>query len=199
MYQLGVGADPLRATLGVVARYKSKSGSCGPANDASAQIRFGLFMFGDIGARSVEPCQGTDSSQHTYMAPLRVLFVALLLTLAPTLSATAAPKKRTPQATPTPTSAPVLRVENLSLVQSLSSSRNIHASISVRVMNRSGGEARDVSAYVVFKNGFAVALRGQKRIPPFGRAVLSGSARLPAALMVRPQVILSCAGCRRYG
>ena len=126
---------------------------------------------------------------------LLIFFCIYFTVCSPTL---AAPRKRGAQATPPQVIPPVLRVEDLSVVHR-SSARSMNAMISVRVVNRSSGEARDVSAYVVFRNGYAVQLKGQRRIPGFGQVVFNGNAALPPALMTGPRVTLSCTGCRRVG
>lgn len=133
------------------------------------------------------------------MFEIRKFFLLFSFVLVIQVTATAAPRKRAALLTPTPTIAPILRVENISVVHRSSGGRSTNTSISVRVANRSAGEAREVSAYVVLKNGYAVQLRGHRRIPGFGRVVFTGTAPVPAAWMVGPRVTLSCAGCRKYG
>jgi hypothetical protein len=133
------------------------------------------------------------------MAQCRVFLIIIYLLLNVSATASAAPKKRAAQPTPPPVLAPLLRVENLAVIHRSSGSRSTTATISVRVVNRSAGEAREVSAYVVFKNGYALPLKGHRRIPGYGRVVYNGSAPLPPAMMAGPRVTLSCAGCRRQG
>jgi hypothetical protein len=135
------------------------------------------------------------------MCLIRTLFLLLALDLclgnaclvAPAL---AAPKKRAVLA-PEPLVPPLLRVEQISIVPSAASPKNVSSAISVRVVNRSLGSAREVSAYVSFRSGYAIPLRGPRRVPASGRVVYVAASRIPPRLLVDPRITLSCAGCGR--